>query len=123
MKRELSFKGKILSLVLAAVFMAVGLVLFKYIPMSIFGKDILFDASMHLTITMFVLYVVWYFVDQNEKWRIPYFILALVVITIISVQRVLVNAHNDIGLLAGFIISVVAIIISRWGYFHNKFNF
>lgn len=121
--KELSVKRKILSLIIAAGVMALGLILFKFVPMSIFGKNILFDASMHLTIAMFVLYVGWYFVDQNKSWRVPYFIFALAVVTIISVQRVLVNAHNDVGLLGGFILSVVAIIISRWKYFHNKFEF
>jgi hypothetical protein len=123
MIRELSFRGKILSLVIAAVIMVLGLILFKFTPMEIFGRDILFDASMHLTITIFVLYFFWYFIDQNKGWRIPYFILAVAVVIIVSVQRILADAHNDIGLLAGFVISIIAIIVSRWKYFHNKFAF
>ena len=123
MKKELSLERKILSLAIAAVIMALGLLLFKFVPMSLFGRDILFDASMHLTIAIFILYVVWYFVDQNKNWRAPYFFLSLTVIVIISVQRVLVNAHNDVGLLVGFAISAIAIIISRWRYFQCKFEF
>lgn len=123
MKKVLSVKGKILSLVTAAVIMSLGLILFKFVPMSIFGRDILFDASMHLTVAIFALYVVWYFVDQNKIWRLPFFILAFAVIIIVSVQRIVANAHNDLGLLAGFIISAVAIIISRWKYFRDKFEF
>ena len=123
MKKELSLERKILSLAIAAVIMALGLLLFKFVPMSLFGRDILFDASMHLTIAIFILYVVWYFVDQNKNWRAPYFFLSLTVIVIISVQRVLVNAHNDVGLLAGFVISMFAIIASRWRYFQGKFEF
>lgn len=123
MKGDISFKRKIWSLVIAAAIMAVGLILFKLMLMEIFGRNILFDASMHLTIAMFILYVGWYFIDQNKSWRVPYFIFSLAVITIISVQRVLVNAHNDVGLLGGFLLSIVAIIISRWHYFHNKFEF
>ncbi|MBS3077178.1 hypothetical protein J4233_02800 [Candidatus Pacearchaeota archaeon] len=123
MKKELSLERKILSLAIAAVIMALGLLLFKFVPMSLFGRDILFDASMHLTIAIFILYVVWYFVDQNKNWRAPYFFLSLTVIVIISVQRVLVNAHNDVGLLVGFAISAIAIIISRWRYFQGKFEF
>ncbi|MBU0906747.1 MAG: phosphatase PAP2 family protein [Nanoarchaeota archaeon] len=121
--KKLSFEKKVRSLLIAAVVMAAGLIIFKFVPMSIFGRNILFDASMHLTVAMFVLYVFWYFIDQNKSWRVPYFIFGLAVITIISVQRVLVNAHNDIGLLAGFVLSVFAIIVSRWRYFHNKFEF
>src|SRR3989344_2356053 len=123
MKKELSLERKILSLAIAAVIMALGLLLFKFVPMSLFGRGILFDASMHLTIAIFILYVVWYFVDQNKNWRAPYFFLSLTVIVIISVQRVLVNAHNDVGLLVGFAISAIAIIISRWRYFQGKFEF
>ena len=123
MKRDLSFREKVLSLVIAAVIMILGLLLFKFIPMSLFGRDILFDASMHLTFTIFALYVVWYFIDQNRNWRIPYFVFAVAVVIIVSVQRIFTNAHNDLGLLAGLIVSVVAIIVSRWKYFHNKFEF
>ncbi len=120
---RLSVKRKILSLLIAAIVMAIGILLFKYAPMSVFGRDILFDASLHLTLAIFALYVVWYFIDQNKSWRIPYFVFSLAVVVIVSVQRILVDAHNDIGLLAGFIISIVAIVVSRWKYFHNKFEF
>lgn len=122
-KRELSYSEKLTSLIVAAAVMSVGLILFKFLPMKIFGREILFDASMHLIVGIFVLYVLWYFVDQNKSWRIPYLFFAAVVVLVISVQRVMANAHNDIGLLAGFIISAIAIIVSRLDYFKDKFSF
>ncbi len=121
--KELTPNKKILSLIIAAIVMALGLILFKYVPMSIFGKDILFDASMHITIAVFILYVIWYFIDQNKQWRMPYLVLALAVVVVIAVQRIISNAHNDLGILMGLLISLLAIVLSRWSYFHDKFNF
>lgn len=120
---EPSFKQKIISLLVAAVIMGLGLLIFKFLPMELFGRQILYDASAHLTITILVLYVIWYFIDQNKSWHIPFFFLAFAVIVIVSIQRIISNAHNDIGLLAGLIVSLIAIIISRWHYFRNKFKF
>lgn len=122
-KGDISFSKKIKSLVVAVAIMAIGLILFKYLPMMIYGANILFDASMHLTIAIFVLYVLWYFVDQNKGWRIPYLIFSLVVVAIVSFQRIIANAHNDIGLLIGLVISLIAIVVSRWDYFNGKFDF
>jgi len=123
MEKDISFKKNVRSLIIAAIVMIVGLALFKFVPMSLFGEDILFDASMHLTIAIFVLYAFWYFIDQNKGWRLPYFIFSIAAIVVVSVQRIIANAHNDIGLLVGFIISAIAIVVSRWGYFHDKFDF
>ncbi len=122
-KKELSFDEKISSLIIAGVVMALGLALFKFIPMEILGNEILFDASMHITLAIFLLYILWYFIDQNKGWRIPYFIFSFVVIAVVSLQRVVAGNHNDIGLLLGFLISMLAVIISRWGYFRDKFSF
>jgi len=107
-------KKKFVGLVLTFIIMMVGLFLLKYLPMSFFGKDILFDASFHITSACLVLYIIYLFLDGNKKWRIPYFVFSLVVLTIISIQRILVNAHNDIGLLLGFVLSVFAIVFPRW---------
>lgn len=103
--------------------MIIGLILFKYIPMYLFGENILFDASMHIVLASFILYVLYFFVDQNKSWRIPYFIFALAVLIIISVQRIISNAHNDLGLLVGFVISIISIIIPRWKELNKKFKF
>ena len=91
--------------------------------MQIFGADIKFDASAHITITMFTLYFIWFFIDQNKSWRIIYFIFSLVVLSIVAIQRILVDAHNDVGLLAGLILSLFAIVFSQKKYFKDKFNF
>ncbi len=114
---------KILALSKAGSIMALGLILFKFVPMQIFGEDITYDASAHITITIFGLYILWFFIDQNKTWRVPYFILSLVVISIVAIQRIMLNAHNDIGLLGGLIISFFAIIFSQKKYFKNKFKF
>ncbi len=103
--------------------MFVGLILFKFIPMEMYGSDIKFDASAHITITMFLLYFIWFFIDQNKSWRTIYFVFSLAVISIVSIQRILVDAHNDIGLLAGLLLSLVAIVYSQKKYFKNKFKF
>lgn len=123
MVKNFSVKDKIESIILAGLIMAFGIVLFKFVPSQIFGKEILFDASLHLTIAVFILYILWYFVDQNKSWRVTYFIFAFAVIVIIAVQRIISNAHNDIGLLTGLLISVIAIIVSRYSYFKNKISF
>lgn len=101
-------------ILIAGVITTVGLFLFKYLPMSIWGKNILFDASGHIASAIFVLYVVWFFIDQNKKWRIPYFIFAGLVLVIISLQRIVANAHNDVGLLGGLLLGIVAIGVSQW---------
>jgi len=117
MKKELKY------LICTAILMTIGLLLFKFIPMKLFGKDILFDASMHITIACFVLYIIYFFIDENKNWRIPYFILAFAVLVVIAVQRVISNAHNDIGLLAGLLISIISIIIPRWNEFGRRVKF
>ena len=119
----MTFFEKIKALAIAFVIMSAGLAIFKFLPMYIWGSDILFDASTHVTTAIFLLYVAWFFIDQNKSWHTPFFIFSLVIITIISMQRILVFAHNDIGLLEGFSISLLAIILSRWSYFKKKLSF
>jgi hypothetical protein len=106
-------KSNLTKVIICGIVMAIGLFLFKFIPMKIWGKDILFDASMHITLAIFCLYIVWFFIDQNKGWQIPYFIFGAVVITIISLQRIISNAHNDVGLLMGVIISTIGILIAE----------
>jgi hypothetical protein len=43
----------------AGAITAVGLILLKYFPMSVWGEDILYDASGHIAIAVFILYVLW----------------------------------------------------------------
>lgn len=106
-----------------ALLMVLGLFLFKLVPILIFGSDILFDASAHLTIASFVLYALYLVIEKNKSWKGPYFIFAFAVLTIISVQRIISNAHNDLGLLIGLIISAIAILLPRWKKIKNKLNF
>lgn len=123
MKFKKETQRKLTILNKASSVMFVGLFLFKFIPMEMFGKDIKFDASAHITITMFCLYIIWFYIDQNKAWRNIFFIFALVVLSIVSIQRILVDAHNDIGLLSGLILSITAIIYSQPKYFKDKFRF
>lgn len=116
-------KTQAIELFFTAVIMILGLALLKYLPMYIFGKEILFDASQHIIIASFMLYFIYFFIDQNKSWRLPYLIFSIGVLIIISIQRILENAHNDIGLLLGLIISIIAIIAPRWREFKGKVEF
>jgi heme/copper-type cytochrome/quinol oxidase subunit 4 len=123
LKHSRFYTEKYYYLFLTTLLMVLGLFLFKLIPIIIFGSDILFDASAHITIACFFLYVIYLGIEKNTSWRIPYFIFAFAVIVIVSVQRIIINAHNDIGLLIGFIISIISIMLPRWKKIKNKFSF
>lgn len=116
-------KENIRRLSTAGIIILVGLFLLKYIPMQLWGDAILFDASAHISIAMFVLYIVWFFIDQNKSWRIPFFIFSLVILAIISLQRIITLAHNDTGLLLGLILGTVAIGTSQWDVIRKKIEF
>ena len=103
--------------------MGIGLFVFKFLPMKIFGSNILYDASFHITLSIFCLYIVWFFIDQNISWRIPYFIFSVLVLFVVSVQRILVDAHNDIGLLLGLVIGVFSIYIAERKSLKGKIDF
>ena len=45
------------------------------------------------------------------------------VLTIISVQRIISNNHNDIGLLMGLVLGLVSIGVAEWKRIKNKFDF
>ena len=110
-------------LIWTGIIMLIGLFFLKIIPMEIYGEDILFDASAHITITVFILYILWFYIDQNQKWRIPYLIFSLVVLSIVSIHRIINMEHDGTGLLLGFILSIIAIMIPRWNKLKNKFDF
>ena len=103
--------------------MIFGLFIFKWAPILIWGDEILFDASMHIIVASFVLYCLWFFIDQNENWHLPFYIFSAVFLFVISVQRILVDAHNDVGLLLGFIIAILSIAISEQKNLKGKFKF
>ena len=90
--------------------MIIGLYLFKYIPMKIWGSDILSDASFHIAFSFFLLYIVWFFIDQNKKWHVPFFVISGVIIAVVSFDRIAATAHNGAGLLLGIVISLVSIL-------------
>ena len=116
-------KNQIISILNTGIIMIIGLIILKYIPMKIWGNDILFDASMHITVACFVLHIIWFFIDQNKKWQIPFFMFCLLVLAIISFQRIYVNAHNDIGLLGGLSLSIFAIWYPQYSNLKKKIHF
>lgn len=122
-KEKIHIRIQVKELIYTAILMAILLILFKFIPMQVYGKDILFDASSHITVACFILYFLWFFVDQNKSWRVPFFVFCFIVLAIISLQRILVNAHNDVGLLMGLIISIISILIPQWKSIKNKLDF
>lgn len=118
-----SKRTKIKKIILTGGIMALGLALFKYLPMYLYGENILFDASMHVTLTFFILYILWFFINQNKKLRIPFFIFSATLLIIISIQRIFVRAHDEWGILLGFVISLLAIYISERKSLKEKFEF
>lgn len=106
-------KKQIKWILLTGLIMLIGLLLFKYLPMQIYGNDILIDASAHIILACFILYIFWFFVDQNKIMRVPYLIFSFAVIVIISLQRIVEKNHNEIGLILGLLISIIAIILPR----------
>lgn len=103
--------------------MAVGIFFLKFVPMQIWGEEILFDASAHITTAFFVLYVLWFFIDQNKSWRIPFFLFSILVLAVISFQRIEANAHNDVGLLLGLLVSLTSIWIAERKNLKGKLKF
>jgi hypothetical protein len=110
-------------ILLTGLIMILGLILFKYLPMRIYGNDILFDASAHIIGACFVLYVFWFFVDQNKNLRIMYLIFSLAVLIVISIQRIVTLNHDEYGLMLGFVIAVVAIAVPRLKEVKKNFKF
>jgi|SRR3989344_6571384 len=116
-------KSQLIKISITFLLILIGLYIFKWYPMQLYGKDILFDASAHIAFAAFVLYTGYFFIDQNKNWRIPYFIFSFAVLTIIALQRIQANAHNDIGLLLGFIIATISIALPHWKSLKNKLRF
>lgn len=112
--------GKILT---SAIFMALGAFFLKILPMRVWGNNILFDASFHIIFFSFCLYVIWFFIDQNKSWRLPFFLFVILILFVVSIQRIIDNAHNDVGLLLGIIISIISIAIAERKNLKNKIVF
>lgn len=102
-----------------------GLLIFKYLPMYLNylkngTSEILYDASSHVAWTIFGLYFIWFFIDDNKSWRIPYFIFSCGVVVIMAIQRIIVGEHNEFGVLMGMLVAVFSIIIPRWNEFAGR---
>lgn len=100
-----------------------GLILFKYIPMYLYGEDILYDASSHVIWTTWGLYIAWFFIDQKKSWRIPYFIFAGAIVIIMSIQRIIAQEHNEVGVILALVIAAIAIVAPRWNEFKQEVDF
>jgi len=107
-------KTKIKRLAFTGLLMILGLLIFKYLPMYFFGPDILFDASAHVIITSFILYFLYLLIEKNKDWRTQFFIFALAVLTVVSIERIVTHHHDFTGLSIGYLISILSIVIPRW---------
>jgi len=106
-----------------AILMVIGLIFFKYLPMYLSEGNILYDASYHVLFTILLLYILWFFIDQKKSWRIPYFIFSGVLIIIVSLQRIIAQEHNEVGIMLALLIGAVSIIIPRWKEFMGGVKF
>ena len=102
-------KNHIKKILTAAILIIIGQIIFKYLPMKVFGKDILFDSSNHIAGTILALYAIWFFIDQNKSWRIPYFIFSSAVVVIMAIQRIISKNHNEVGVTLGLIICMFGV--------------
>ena len=116
-------RSQILKIVNAGLLMAAGLLVFKWLPILILGDNVLFDASMHIVTAVFILYCIWFFIDQNRNWHLPFFIFSALVLFVISIQRIIDNAHNDMGLLLAFAISILSIALAEKENLKGKLKF
>ena len=116
-------KPQIVKLLMTGILIGIGLYLLKFLPMQKYGVDILTDASAHIAIAVLFLYLGYFFIDQNKNWRVPYFIFCFMVLTIISLQRIVSNNHNDIGLLLGLLVSVAAIYTANYKEMNRRIKF
>jgi len=101
---------------IVAFLMFLFILIFKYFPMFLFGNDILFDASLHITITIFILYLIYLLIYRKKEFRFPYFLMCFSILLAVSVQRISVGAHSIIGISLGILISLTSIILANWKY-------
>lgn len=116
-------KEKFQRIATAAGITLTGLFLFKYIPMSIWGQDILFDASAHIATTIIGLYILWFFVDQNKRLHSPFLLFCIMILIVVALQRIVANAHNDIGLLLGLLVGLSGIGVAERKKVHASLKF
>lgn len=116
-------KQQLIWIAYTTLLMIVGIVLFKYLPMYLFDNSILYDASYHVLFTILLLYILWFFIDQKKSWRIPYFIFSGALIIIVSLQRIIAQEHNEVGIILALIIGAISIVIPRWKEFMGGVKF
>lgn len=122
-RAALTFSQKIHRILTAIFVAAVGLFLLKLAPMVLWGRLIEFDASFHVTVAILAMYVLWFFIDQNPRWRTPFIMFSIAVVLVVAIQRLMVDAHSDIGILLAFAIGVIAIGTAEWESVGNKISF
>lgn len=106
-KNQLKIK-KILVLI---VFITIFTFLFKVIPMKLFGEDILFDASLHIMATSFILFLFWDLVFEKWKHRVIYIGFSFIVLAIVGIHRIVYLKHNLFGLTLGLGLSIISIYL------------
>lgn len=119
----LRIKKQLVWIAKTTLLMILGLIIFKYLPMYLFDKSILYDASSHVLFIILALYILWFFIDQKKSWRVPYFIFAGALIIIVSIQRIIAQKHNEVGIILALIIGAVSILIPRWKEFMGGVKF
>lgn len=122
-REKLTFSQKLHRIVTSIFVAAVGLLLFKLAPMVMWGTMIEFDASFHVTAAILGMYVLWFFIDQNPRWRLPFITIATGVVLVVAIQRMLVDAHSDLGILLAIVIGVIAVGCAEWESINEKVSF
>ena len=116
MKKKLGITKKVESLGYTILIMILGLVVFKCLPMLIWGKYILWDASTHIVLLSLILYVIYLIFEHNKYMRFIYVLFAIVALVFVGVQRYASMQHNLIGIVLGLLIAFFAIYIPRRRY-------
>lgn len=110
MKKE--NKKNVKRLVITAIFIFIFIALLKFIPMDSYGQNIKFDASLHLSATIFILYSLWIFFWKRNFSK-TFLAIAIVSVAVVSFQRIYVGAHDLFGLVSGFLLSAISIVLAE----------
>jgi ABC-type iron transport system FetAB permease component len=114
-EKEENMKIQFKHLIYTAILMTIGTLVFKSLPMYLYGEDILFDASRHIIVLSFGLYFLYYlFIQNKESWKLNYVIFSSMILGVIAVQRILAVAHNEYGVLMGFAVAGFSIFLPLW---------
>jgi hypothetical protein len=111
MKQKLGITPRVEKVGETIFIMIIGLLIFKYLPMFIFGSNILFDASLHVIFISLVLYVLYLTVEDHKQLRMAYLLFSIVVLVGIGIQRYVAFKHDLFGIIMGLVISYIAIML------------